>query len=57
MDHIRFLICRVDDPDQMTEVAAIEVNTGMGEQTFDALETDSAPTVPEAVGAPREETD
>ncbi len=43
MDHVRVLICRVDDLKQMTEVAAfdlaaIEVNQGTGEQTLNELE-------------------
>ncbi len=43
-DHVRVLICRVDDREQMTEVAAfglaaIEVNQGAGEHTLNELET------------------
>jgi hypothetical protein len=43
VDHIRVLICRVDDLDEMTEVAAfdvtaIEVNKGAGEQALNELE-------------------
>ncbi len=43
MDHIRVVICRVGDTDEMMEVAAfdvaaIEVNKGTGEQTLNELE-------------------
>jgi hypothetical protein len=44
VDHIRVLICRVDETDEMREVAAFDVaamegNTGTGEQTLNALES------------------
>lgn len=43
MNHIRVLICRVDDKDEMSEVAAFDMapldgNKGVGEHTLDALE-------------------
>ena len=44
MDHIRVVICRVGDTDEMTEVAAfevteIEVNKETDEQTLNELES------------------